>query len=156
MNALLILSYLMGRCQSFGRFGCCASASISGACSRSFFVPNALRSTGIVERKPFSTYEIRFGSGVYRFILAAKGDDAGGRARIREVITSFRRLSLAEIKAATPLRLSIRTVQAGDTAERFARSMPVPDRPVEHFRVLNGLGPKEQPKPGDLVKVVVE
>ena len=36
------------------------------------------------------------------------------------------------------------------------RRMAVADRPVERFRVLNGLGEKDRVKPGDLVKVVVE
>ena len=36
------------------------------------------------------------------------------------------------------------------------RKMAVADRPAERFRVLNGLGPDDRVKPGDLVKVVVE
>ena len=108
------------------------------------------------ENWSFRLYAVRFGSDVYRFIFAAKEMTPEAANAFEKSIATFRRLSLAEIKAATPLRLSIRTVQAGDTVERLARGMPVPDRPVERFRVLNGLGPKEQPKPGDLVKVVVE
>jgi len=34
--------------------------------------------------------------------------------------------------------------------------MATPDRPVERFRVLNGLGPNDRVNPGDLVKIVVE
>jgi predicted Zn-dependent protease len=108
------------------------------------------------ENWSFRLYAVRFGSDVYRFIFAAKEMTPEAANAFEKSIATFRRLSLAEIKAATPLRLSIRTVQAGDTAERLARGMPVSDRPVERFRVLNGLGPREQPKPGDLVKVVVE
>jgi predicted Zn-dependent protease len=29
------------------------------------------------------------------------------------------------------------------------------ERPVEQFRVLNGLAPNEQPRPGSLVKIIV-
>jgi predicted Zn-dependent protease len=104
----------------------------------------------------FRLYAVRFGSDVYRFIFAAKQMTPEADRAFEKSIQSFRRLSLAEIKAATPLRLSIRTVRPGDTVERLARGMAVPDRPVERFRVINGLGPKEQPKPGDLVKLVVE
>jgi predicted Zn-dependent protease len=34
--------------------------------------------------------------------------------------------------------------------------MATPDRAVERFRVLNGLGPDERVNPGDQVKIVVE
>jgi predicted Zn-dependent protease len=108
------------------------------------------------ENWSFRLYAVRFGSDVYRFIFAAKRMTPEADRGFEQSMASFRRLSLAEIKAATPLRLSIRTVAAGDTAERLARGMAVPDRPIERFRVLNGFGPREQPKPGDLVKIVVE
>jgi len=108
------------------------------------------------ENWSFRLYAVRFGSDVYRFIFAAKQMTPEADRAFEQSIASFRRLSLAEIKAAKPLRLSIRTVRDGDTAERLARSMAVPDRPVERFRALNGLGSKQQPKPGDLVKIVVE
>jgi predicted Zn-dependent protease len=48
------------------------------------------------------------------------------------------------------------TVGAGDTAERLASRMAVPDRAAERFRALNGLAPGENPKPGDRVKLVIE
>ena len=66
---------------------------------------------------------------------------------------TFRRLRLAEIKAIKPLRIRVVTVKPGDTAERLARRMAT-DHPLQQFRVLNGLGPSEQPKAGDLVKLV--
>ena len=47
-------------------------------------------------------------------------------------------------------------VKRGDTVEKLARRMAVGDRPVERFRVLNGLGEKDRLKPGDMVKMVVE
>jgi len=108
------------------------------------------------EHWSFRLYAVRFGSDVYRFIFAAKQMTPDADRAFRQSIQSFRRLSLAEIKAAKPLRISIRTVAPGDTAERLARGMAVPDRAAERFRVLNGLAPKAQPKPGDLVKLVVE
>jgi predicted Zn-dependent protease len=108
------------------------------------------------DRWVFRLYAVRFGSDVYRFIFAAKEMTPEIDRQFGEAVQSFRRLSAAEIKSAKPLRISIRTVRPGDTAERLAREMAVADRAVERFRVLNGLGPKEQPKPGDLVKLVVE
>jgi predicted Zn-dependent protease len=108
------------------------------------------------ERWAFRLYAVRFGGDVYRFIFAAKQMTTEADRQFNRSIQTFRRLSSEEIKAARPLRISVRTAQAGDTAERLARDMAVSDHAVERFRVLNGLGPKEQPKPGDLVKLVVE
>ena len=34
--------------------------------------------------------------------------------------------------------------------------MALADRPLERFRMLNGLGPNDNVKPGDRVKMVVE
>jgi predicted Zn-dependent protease len=116
----------------------------------------AATATARGDRWVFRLYAIRFGSDVYRFIFAARQMTPEVDRRFGESIQSFRRLSLAEIEATRPLRLTLRTVQPGDTAERLARSMAVSDRAVERFRTLNGLGPREQPKVGDLVKIVVE
>jgi len=65
-------------------------------------------------------------------------------------------MSLAESKAARPLRLRILTVGNGDTVEQLASRMAASDHKVERFRILNGLEPGERLKPGDLVKIVVE
>jgi predicted Zn-dependent protease len=39
--------------------------------------------------------------------------------------------------------------------ETLARHMAT-DRPLERFRVINGLGANDRVKPGDKVKIVVE
>ena len=74
----------------------------------------------------------------------------------RESVGTFRRMTLAESQAAKPLHIKIVTVASGDTVERLASRMAMPDRAVERFRVLNGLGPNERVNPGDQVKLVVE
>jgi predicted Zn-dependent protease len=104
----------------------------------------------------FRLYAIRFGSEVYRFIFAMKQRSAEADRTFRESVSTFRRMSLAEIEAARPLRMKLVTVLPGDTAERFATRMEVADRPLERFRVLNGLSPGQNPKPGEKVKIVVE
>jgi len=48
------------------------------------------------------------------------------------------------------------TVAPGDTIDKLASRMAVPDRAVERFRVLNGLEPGDKLKPGSEVKIVVE
>jgi predicted Zn-dependent protease len=62
----------------------------------------------------------------------------------------------AERARVKPLRLQVVMVEPGDTVERLAGRMALPDRAPERFRVLNGLGANESPKPGEHVKLVVE
>jgi predicted Zn-dependent protease len=104
----------------------------------------------------FRLYAIRFGSDVYRFIFAAKRNTAETDRAFRESIGTFRRMSLAEIEQAKPLHLKVVTVGPGDTVERLASRMAVPDRAAERFRVLNGLEPGDKLKSGGEVKIVVE
>ncbi len=104
----------------------------------------------------FRLFAVRFGSDVYRFIFASKKMTAEADQTFRESVMSFRRMSLAESKAATPLRLRVITVGPGDTVERLASRMAATDRPVERFRVLNELGPNDRLRPGDQVKIVTE
>jgi predicted Zn-dependent protease len=116
----------------------------------------AAAATARGENWSFHLYAIRFGTDVYRFIYAARHMTPDADRAFRQSIQTFRRLSLAEIQGIKPLRISIRTVQPGDTVDRLAAAMAVPDRAVERFRVLNGLGPKDEVRPGDVVKLVVE
>ena len=104
----------------------------------------------------FRLYVVRFGSDVYRFIFASKRTTTEVDRAFRESVGTFRRMTLAESQAAKPLHIKIVTVAAGDTVERLASRMAVSDRPVERFRVLNGLGPNDHASPGDQVKIVVE
>ena len=104
----------------------------------------------------FRLYAIRFGSDVYRFIYAAKHRTPETDHIFRELIGTFRRMSLAEIEDAKPLRLQVVTVGPGDTVDKLASRMAVADRQVERFRVLNGLEPGDRLKSGSEVKIVVE
>jgi predicted Zn-dependent protease len=104
----------------------------------------------------FRLYAIRFGSDVYRFIFAAKHRTAETDHVFRESIGTFRRMSLAEIDDAKPLRLQVVTVGPADTVEKLANRMAVADRQIDRFRVLNGLEPGERLRSGSEVKIVVE
>ena len=104
----------------------------------------------------FRLYAVRFGSDVYRFIFAAKRASGETDRVFRESVGSFRRMSLAEIEQAKPLRLRVVKVGPGDTVEKLAGRMAIADRPLERFRVLNGLDPTDKLKPGSEVKIVVE
>jgi predicted Zn-dependent protease len=104
----------------------------------------------------FRLYVLRFGSDVYRFIFAAKQRNADLDRTFRESVSTFRRMTPAEIQGAKPLHLKLVTVQPGDTAERLSTRMGVGDRPLERFLVLNGVPAGQALKPGDQVKIVVE
>jgi predicted Zn-dependent protease len=98
---------------------------------------------------------VRFGSDAYRFVFAAKSRTAEADRQFRESVTSFRRMSLAEIERTRPLRIQVVTVQPGDTAERLSARMAT-DKPLERFLVLNGLASGAVLTPGDQFKIVVE
>jgi predicted Zn-dependent protease len=104
----------------------------------------------------FRLYAVRFGSDVYRFIFASKHRTPESDHVFRDSIGTFRRMSLAEIEDAKPLRLQVVTVGPNDTVEKLAGRMALADRQLERFRVLNGLEPGERLKSGSEVKIVVE
>src|SRR5262245_29559968 len=104
----------------------------------------------------FRLFGFRFGSDVYRFTFATKRMTAEVDRGFRESVVTFRRMTLAESQAAKPMRLRVVTVEAGDTVEKLATRMGTTERPLERFRVLNGLAPGERLKPGDQVKLVTE
>ncbi len=104
----------------------------------------------------FRIYALRFGSDVYRFVFASKQKSGEGDRSFRETVNTFRRLTLAEIQAARPLRLKVITVQPGDTVESLSHRMAGVDRQLERFRILNGLDAKSTVKARDRVKIVAE
>jgi predicted Zn-dependent protease len=108
------------------------------------------------EQWDFRLYAVRFGSDVYRFIFATKRRSPETDRAFREAVGSFRRMSLAEIEQAKPLHLMVVQIAPGDTVEKLAGRMAVPDHAVERFRVLNGLDPADKLKAGGEVKIVVE
>ena len=72
----------------------------------------------------FRLYVVRFGSEVYRFIFATKRMTAEADKGFRESVQSFRRMSLAESKAARPLRLhAVEAAVAGKPQNEETASM---------------------------------
>jgi predicted Zn-dependent protease len=104
----------------------------------------------------FRLYVIRFGSDVYRFIFASKNFAPQTDRVFRDCVDTFRRMSIAEIEQAKPLHLKVVKVAPGDTVDKLASRMADSDRPVDRFRVLNGLDAGDTLKPGGEVKIVVE
>ncbi len=104
----------------------------------------------------FRLYAIRFGTDVYRLVFAARELSPELDKRFHAAAITFRRVPIDEAKQARPLRVEVVRVARGDTPERLASKMAVPDRALERFLVLNGLERGAALKPGDLVKTVVE
>jgi predicted Zn-dependent protease len=117
----------------------------------------AATATASGDQWQFRIYALRFGSDVYRFIFAAKQKTQDSDKGFHDTVNSFRRLTLAEIQAARPLRIKVITVQPGDTVESLSHRMSGVDHPTERFRVLNGLDARLAAlKPRDRVKIVVD
>ena len=113
----------------------------------------AATTTAKGEQWSFRLFAVRFGSDVYRFIFAAKTMTPQVDHSFRDAIMSFRRMSLKESQQVRPLRLKAVTVGKTDTVASLAHRMAV-DHPAERFRALNGLGPRDNVKPGELVKLI--
>jgi len=104
----------------------------------------------------FRLYAIRFGTDVYRLVFAAREITPQNDQSFRAAADTFRRVAEDEIKNVQPLRISVVRVGLNDTPERLARKMAVPDKKLERFLVLNGIGKGAKLNFGDRVKIVVE
>ncbi len=76
--------------------------------------------------------------------------------QFRETTYSLRSMTRAEAAGLRPDRIRIHTARSGETFESLARRTPFDRLAADHLRVLNGYGPGEQPRRGDLIKLVVE
>ena len=98
---------------------------------------------------------VRIGASMDRLIFADRRDGDGIERALTETLSTFRRLTPAEIARLRPLRLNVVTVRPGDTVASLAAQMEGTERPLELFRLLNGLGPADTLEPGRKVKIVV-
>lgn len=76
------------------------------------------------------------------------------RATLRQAINSFHAITPAERRAARPHVLQLLTVQPGMTMASLARQSPLGADAESQLRLINGLYPSGEPKPGQLLKVV--
>ena len=94
---------------------------------------------------------------LYRFIfLTPPAQTASLNTPLRRTTFSFRALTPNERDALQPWRIRVYQVRPGDTASGLAARLPMPGPKEEWFRVLNGLGPQEGLRAGQLVKLVGE
>jgi predicted Zn-dependent protease len=92
---------------------------------------------------------------LYRFIFLTPPRLTGELvAEMKRTVYSFRPLTEAEAAAVEPLRVHVVTVKPGDTPRSLAANMWFSDHRLEHFLVLNQIGPETPLKPGQEVKIV--
>ncbi|WP_395023226.1 M48 family metalloprotease [Dongia sp.] len=99
---------------------------------------------------------IRQSETVYRFMYATP--PANFNAADRQFIASaqsFRGISAEEASGYAPKRIRVVTVREGDTVDSLSQQMQIEEDPAGWFRVLNHLGPSDQLKAGQKVKLVV-
>jgi predicted Zn-dependent protease len=94
---------------------------------------------------------------IFRFMAIAPGEGAGNLpSAFQEIVTSFRKLSRAEVAALRPWRIRISTVKKGDTVWKLSRRMPFAKFHKERFLTLNGMEEGEMLAAGSKVKLVLE
>ena len=97
------------------------------------------------------------GNGVYELVFVfPRGQGPGLQDAYRRIKASLREMSAREAATFRPRRLRVIGARPGDTQASLARRMAVDRRPLEHFRVLNGLGPGDRIAAGRKLKIVVE
>lgn len=69
-------------------------------------------------------------------------------------IFSFDRMDKEDFREARPPRLQVVRAEEGTTMESLAAESPITNYALEKLRVINGLYPNGQPRPGDLIKIV--
>jgi predicted Zn-dependent protease len=91
----------------------------------------------------------------YLMLHAAKDAGAMQRARagLRDAVASFRALTADDRNTARPWAIKTVPYRPGSFAQ-LARQSPLPDRPEQQLRLLNGVYAGGEPKPGELIKVI--
>lgn len=96
------------------------------------------------------------GKRIYQVLIAGKDGnalnkyDAAGLATIK----SMRQLKNAERKLAKPKNIKLVRAKSGDTFASLAKRSDIERHAEEQLRLLNGMYPDGEPKPGQLVKIV--
>ena len=90
-----------------------------------------------------------------RFQFAAPA--AGREAlvdRYLQTVSSYRHLNDREVSDARPFELLIHQMRAGDSIAGLASTLPFVTLGEDRLRVLNGLGPEDEPAVGSFIKLV--
>jgi len=97
--------------------------------------------------------------GTQAFVFGAASRSSEGGAPLDDgvfmsSIETMRDMKPAEYPLAEPYRLKIIQATEQTKIEDYAKDMPVEKFKKEELRLLNGLYPKGEPRPGDFLKVV--
>lgn len=94
---------------------------------------------------------------VFRFQMAIPNSAGSGLIEeLKRTTYSLRHMTAQEKQSIRALKIKIVTAGMGDTAASLGARMAVDRNREEHFRVLNGLKPGENPVSGQMYKIVVE
>ncbi len=96
------------------------------------------------------------GKRIYQVLLAGKDVNAlnAHDGVGLNTIKSMRQLKSSEVKLAKPKHIKLIRARPGDTFASLARKSDLSNHPVEQLRLLNGMYPDGEPKPGQLIKIV--
>jgi len=99
---------------------------------------------------------IQSGEFLYRLIFAAKALTDEIDKTFMESIMTFRRVTSEEAREVHTLKIAVVVAAPGETVESLAARMVTPNRPLEYFRLLNGLEESDAITPGEHYKIVTE
>jgi predicted Zn-dependent protease len=102
----------------------------------------------------FRVSVMRLDGVVYRFIFAAKTDDARFMQGADATLRSFRRTEPADLDGVRQVRVKTVVAAQGDTAESLARQMRSLERGEELFYIINNLYPGDPLTVGAGYKIV--
>ncbi len=96
------------------------------------------------------------GKRVYQILIAGKTQTSLNNidAAALNTIKSVRKLKRSETKLAKPKHIKLVRAKKGDTFASLAKKSDLSHHPVEQLRLLNGMYPDGEPKPGQLIKIV--
>ena len=99
---------------------------------------------------------IRLDNDLYRMMFAVRALNEDVDRRFRASMMTFHRTTAADAAKARALKISVVRAGERDTPASLAARMVTPDRPLEHFLLLNGLESGATLKSGERYKIVVE
>jgi len=102
----------------------------------------------------FRVSVVRVDGAVYRFIFAARTDNAGFARAAEDTLKSFRRTTDEDIAKVRKSRIDLVTAKAGDTTASLAARMGHLSNATELFLVLNNLFAGDPIEPGRKYKIV--
>lgn len=117
-------------------------------------------SGGVVNQQgqvvPVEVTVVTLGQNNFLLQQVFRDGNAYNRARdgIQSVLQSFRALSSADRQAAKPYQLRVLSLPAGKSLGALVQESPLPDFAEQQLRLLNGIYPSGELRPGGLVKVV--